>query len=113
MANVPFPIPLPADGSFDPSWLIEAIRKHDPEDTALHAAAQRCTSYLGGSDLFVYFVSLENANVPGAEWQIERQKVIQDSRYGEIVIDILEDGRIGGVEFLANVFSADIEELDP
>ena len=43
------------------------------------------------------FVDGTNANQPGAEWQFKNSLQVLEA---DIVIDLLTDGRIGGIEFL-------------
>lgn len=98
------PIPLTPDRSFDPTWLVTAIRRYCPSNPELAEAAARCIRYLSGTELYVHFVSSEDANVPGAEWQHDYCQVLEETPYGEVVLDILKDGRIGGIEFLHQVY---------
>lgn len=99
-------IPLPSDCSFDPTWLVEVLQRECPEETAVIEAARRCTSFLIGKSWYVTFISSAQPNQPGAEWQFDRSVVLEDTAYGEVVIDILKDGRIGGIELLDEVIAA-------
>lgn len=105
----PYPIPLPSDRSFDPQWLIAALEEQQPDETELIDAARLCLQFVAGDSLYLYFVSPVHPNEPGSEWQHDRSVVVERSKYGEIVIDVLKSGRIGGIEFLHNVFAADRE----
>lgn len=49
---------------------------------------------------YVYFVNSKNANQPNAEWQFKTSVMLEHEREGTIVIDILKDNRIGGIEFI-------------
>lgn len=46
------------------------------------------------------FVDSRNANQPGAEWQFDGCIVLEQVDKGDLVIDLLKDGRIGGIEFI-------------
>lgn len=105
MKNPIFPaISLNPDHSFEPAWIVAAVEKCFPENRKLAEAAARCTRYLSGTEFYVHFVSSENANVPGVEWQHDYCEVLEETPYGEVVLDILKDGRIGGIEFLHQVY---------
>jgi hypothetical protein len=49
---------------------------------------------------YVRFVNGKNANQPNAEWQFKTSVMLEHEREGPIVIDILKDNRIGGIEFI-------------
>ena len=51
------------------------------------------------SKAYYRFVSSENANIPGSEWQFHDNLVIEHQKYGTIILDILKNNRIGGIEF--------------
>lgn len=51
-------------------------------------------------------MSPENANKPGSEWQFEKSITIEDTKYGDVVLDILKDGRVGSIEYLDRVWDA-------
>lgn len=97
----PEPVPLPSDHSFDPGWLVVALRRECLNDALLIAAAERC--YLSGTETYVYFVAPDRANQAGAEWQFSHNVVLESTPYGQVVLDVLRDGRIGGIEFLDQV----------
>ena len=85
---------------YDPSWLIAIAREQAPEDTVLLDGLARSTHALEQRPAYVSFVSSANANEPGAEWQFERNVTFDDTPYGFVVVDVLKDGCIGGIEFV-------------
>lgn len=52
---------------------------------------------------YVSFVSSERPNQPGSEWQFDENIVLEHQTEGTIVLDVLKDGRIGGIEFLSQI----------
>jgi len=49
---------------------------------------------------YTYFVSGERPNQSGSEWQFKENLVLEHKGDGTIVMDILKDGRIGGIEMV-------------
>lgn len=89
--------------SFDNSWLLESALDKFPQDYHLHSGIRGCKKILNGC----YFVSPENANKSGSEWQFEKSITIEDTKYGDVVLDILKDGRVGSIEYLDRVLGRD------
>jgi len=85
---------------YDPSWLVALAREQLP---ALAPALSRCTRALVESKAYIYFVAGEGANQPGSEWQFDRNEFLSDPKEGDLVLDVLKDGRIAGLEFLARL----------
>lgn len=81
---------------FDNTWLLEAIKKQFPDDEKLYQSAQHCKKVMNGS----YFVSPKRPNKKGSDWQFDRSIILEDTTKGDVVLDILKDGRIGSVEYL-------------
>ena len=52
---------------------------------------------------YIRFVTGERPNLPGSEWQFEENVVLEHDTEGTIVLDILKDGRIGGIEFVSQI----------
>ena len=63
-------------------------------------ALRRCTQSLEESRAYICFVLPRDPNTPGAQWQFDRNVLLEGGRHGTLVLDILRDGRVGGVEFL-------------
>ena len=85
---------------FDPAWLVAAAKKQHPAEAKLHDALARCTQ-VAGEEPVLYFVDPESS-----EWHVERDFRINDTPKGDVEIDILKDGRIGGIEFLQGEWRA-------
>jgi len=85
---------------YDPSWLVRLKEVQEPSRPWLARALQACTKCRWESRAYVHFVNPSNANKPGAEWQLRENIVLDDPAEGELVLDILKDGRVGGLGLL-------------
>ena len=84
---------------FDNSWLLDAALSQFPQDNVLHEAIKNCNRIMNGC----YFVDPKKPNEPGSEWQFEKSVTLEDTPHGDIVLDILKDGRVGSIEYLDEV----------
>ena len=80
--------------------IIELTKVQEPGRLDLINAIYKCKNGYWSSTGYYRFVDSTNANKPGAEWQHSECIIIEDTSNGNIVIDLLKDGRIGGFEFL-------------
>ncbi|HEX8271302.1 MAG TPA: hypothetical protein VF615_01550 [Longimicrobiaceae bacterium] len=85
---------------YDPAWLVALARDSRPDEPWLAEALARCTRAAEGGRAYLYFVDPARPDEPGSAWQFEENVVLHHPREGELVLDVLRDGRIGGVEFL-------------
>ena len=88
---------------YDPTWLVDLARQSCPDESWLVAALQRCTRAARESRAYLHFVDPANANAPGSEWQFVENILLEHPTEGDIVLDILTDRRVGGVEFLGRI----------
>jgi len=88
---------------FDPCSLIEDAKTQAPECTWLPDALKNAGPGFWKSRAYVYYVSSKNANQPGAEWQHEKCIMLHSKTLGTIVIDVLTDNRLGGIEFVDKI----------
>lgn len=91
--------------TYDPTWLVNLVRLEFPEEVALAVALADCTAPLSAGPAYVRFVDVANPNAPGSDWQFDRNVVLDSSPQGMVVIDLLKDGRVGGIEFPDHVRS--------
>jgi hypothetical protein len=84
----------------DPAWLVELAREQEP---SIADALAKCRTVLRETHAYIYFVPDEDANRPGAEWQFGRCVQLEHASEGLLVVDVLKDGRIGGVEFVDRI----------
>jgi hypothetical protein len=85
--------------SYDPEWLVELAREQHPDKPWLAYALSACTRGRHESRAYIYFVDAAAPNEPGSQWQF-RENVLLTTRKGEVVLDILASGVVGGAEFL-------------
>lgn len=60
----------------------------------------RCRTALVEGEAYIHFVDPTSPNTPDSEWQFERNVSLRHPDHGHLVLDVLRDGRIGGVEFI-------------
>jgi hypothetical protein len=85
---------------YDPEWLVALARQSRPDQPWLAEALSKCTRAVQESRAYIYFVEPAHPNEPGSEWRFEENVVLEHPTEGELVLDVLEGARIGGVEFL-------------
>ena len=78
--------------------IIELVRLEHPDRREVIAGLENSTNGHWRSKAYYQFVDSTNANQPGAEWQHDDCIVVEEI---DIVIDLLKDGRIGGIEFIS------------
>ncbi len=88
---------------FDIEWIIELIKEQEPERLDLIQELKKLDIKKWIRQPYIYFVSTEKPNQPGSEWQFDENIVLEHETEGTIVLDILKDGRIGGIEFLNQI----------
>jgi hypothetical protein len=93
--------------SYDPSWLVELARLQVPGEPWLPAALAHCCRAWKESPAYTYFVSPHRQNLPGSEWQFDFNIVLEHPTEGDLVLDILKDRRVGGVEFISKIERGD------
>lgn len=83
--------------------IIELIKEQEPDRLDLIAELEKSERKKWIRQPYIYFVSGERPNQPGSEWQFDESIVLEHETEGTIVLDILKDGRIGGIEFLSQI----------
>ena len=85
---------------YDPTWLVKLAEEQYLAEKWLAESLKECTRYCRQSDAYYYFMDPKNANKPGAEWQISENIILKHDTLGEIVLDVLKNKKIGGIEFI-------------
>lgn len=80
--------------------IIELLKQQEPDRHDVIEALQKCSAGQWESNSYYRFVDSKNANEPNAEWQHDECIVLEQENKGDIVLDLLKDGRIGGIEFI-------------
>jgi hypothetical protein len=88
---------------YDPTWLVQLAKEQLPEEPWLPAAIAACTTSRQESAAYIHFVSPADPDEPGSEWQVQTNFTLKHPTEGDVVLDVLEGNRIGGVEFLARL----------
>jgi hypothetical protein len=88
---------------YDPAWLVDLAKEQFPEETWLPAALAACTMARQESAAYIHFVGRDDSDEPVSEWESQTDLTLKHPTEGELVLDVLEGNRIGGVEFLAKL----------
>ena len=88
---------------YDPTWLVELAREQAPDCPWLPAALSKCTRRRWSGAAYMAFVDSVRPNEPDSEWQFVENIVLQHPSQGELVLDVLTEQRVGGIEFLSRV----------
>jgi uncharacterized protein YuzE len=88
---------------FNIEQIIELIKEQEPERLDLIEQLKKSDKKNWIRQPYVRFVSSQKPNQPGSEWQFDENIVLEDEVEGAIVLDILKDGRIGGIEFVSQI----------
>ena len=86
--------------TYNPEWLVEIAKEQIPEEHKIIENLKQCVKCFKESKAYYYFVYSENPNEPNSDWQFVENIILQSKENGEIVLDILKDKKIGGIEFL-------------
>lgn len=90
---------------FDPRWLVELAKQQRPELPWLAKSLESCTQcHWKRRRIYVYFVDPQSANQPNAEWQYRETISLEHPQFGLLMLDVLKDNRVGGVEFYDRLF---------
>lgn len=92
---------------YDPTWLVDLARQQRPDLTWLIDSLAACTQcHWKRRRIYVHFVNPEHANQPGADWQYRETISLDHPEYGHIKLDVLNDNRVGGIEFYDRLFAS-------
>lgn len=84
---------------YDPAWLVEWARDNRPDLPWLPEALARCTRVREESRAYHHFADPDDPAV----WRFESSIQLSHPTEGNLVLDVLEGPRIGGIEFLARL----------
>lgn len=83
--------------------ILELVGKQLPERQDLIVALTNSAGGQWQNKAYYQFVDSTNANQKGAEWQFKENIILEHETLGTIIIDYLQDKRIGGIEFYNNL----------
>ena len=92
---------------YDPTWLVALAREQHPDDPELARALSGCTRAKHPDSAMVHFVSPRRPNESGSQWQYSHGVTLNDPEKGELILDILRDGRVGAMELLDQLLEPD------
>src|SRR5262249_58818443 len=90
--------------AYNPIWLVELAKDQRPDLPWLAESLTHCTACWRKSRIMSYFVSPDRANQPAAEWQFKEVIELVHPEHGRLKLEVLKDGRIGGIEFYDRLF---------
>jgi len=85
---------------FDMDDIVKLVETQEPTRIDLIIALRNCKGGHWTSEAYYQFVDSHNANQPNSDWQHDQCIVLEQKDKGDIVIDLLKEGRIGGIEFI-------------
>ena len=88
---------------YDHTWLVELAKAQFPEETWLPAALAACTSARQDTSAYIHFVDPADPDAPSSEWEVQSNLTLRHPAEGDLVLDVLEGNKIGGVEFLSKL----------
>ena len=89
--------------AYDPDWLVQLAKEEIPEELLIIENLKKCTSCFKESKAYYYFVESKNPNHPNDNWQFDRNVMLHSKKKGIIILDILKEDQIGGIEFLSRL----------
>ncbi len=84
--------------TYDPSWLVGIARAQEPDAPWLADALATCTRAAWECNAYLYFIDPKAWIAPFSE-----NIILESSTEGDLVLDILSDRSVAGVEFLSRI----------
>ncbi|MBU0487891.1 MAG: hypothetical protein KKA07_11205 [Bacteroidetes bacterium] len=91
------------DPFFDIEWIIELVQEQEPDRTDIIEQLRKSKIRKWVRQPYIRFDSAIRPNLPGSAWQFEENIVLEHETEGTIVLDVLKNGRIGGIEFVNQI----------
>lgn len=83
--------------------IVELIKKQKPERVDLINQLRKQAKETIYLKPYVQFVNSDQPNQKGSEWQFDENIILEHETEGTIVLDVLKDGRIGGIESISQI----------
>ncbi len=87
--------------AYDPTWLVKLAEAQYPDTPWLHAALRNCVEVIEIEVEPEYMVQF----IDRMQGKFRENVVLIDPKVGRVVLDILTDGRVGGLSILEMPFS--------
>lgn len=82
------------------SMIIELLRDQHPGRTDLIEHLESANDNLKWTkNGYIELVPADRPNEKGSEWQFDENLLLEHDEFGTIILDVLKDGRVGGIEF--------------
>ena len=91
------------EGYFEINWITELVRNQEPGRADLIQQLEKCPIRRWIRQPYVRLISSKGMKQSDAKLAIAENVVLDHETEGAIVLDILNDGRIMGVEFLSQI----------
>ena len=79
--------------------IIDLVRQQEPQRQDIVKSLKRCSGGKWTSNGYYKFSTPKNGN-KGPEWEFRENIVLEHEFLGLIVLDLLKNGRIAGIEFI-------------
>ena len=79
--------------------IIDLVRQQEPQRQDIVKSLKRCSRGKWTSSGYYKFSAPKNGN-KGPEWKFRENIVLEHEFLGLIVLDLLKNGRIAGIEFI-------------
>lgn len=86
--------------TFNINEIIKLVMEQEPDRQDLIKALLETKGGYWSGNGYYQFVDSKYANQAGADWQHDESIVLEQENGGDIVIDLIKDGRVGGIEFI-------------
>lgn len=80
---------------YDPTWLVDLATAQHASEPWLSTALQQCRRARHESRAYIHFVDPSSP-----AWRFQRNLTLASRDHGTLVLDVIEGGAIGGLEFL-------------
>lgn len=80
--------------------VIDLIKTNMPKKSSIQKVLENVKNGQWESKTYYKFIDSTHANKPGAEWQFKENMIVEHPTLGTIVLDILTEDRLGGIEFV-------------
>ena len=79
--------------------IIDLVRQQEPQRQDIVKSLKQCSGGKWISSGYYKFYALKNGN-KGPKWEFRENIVLEHKFLGLIVLDLLKNGRIAGIEFI-------------
>jgi len=84
--------------TYDPSWLVSIARAREPDAPWLADSLAMCTRAAWECGAYLYFIDPKRRDAKFSE-----NIVLESTTEGDLVLDILTDRSVAGIEFLDRI----------